>query len=544
VTTRRRTTAIIAAAACAAPVIAAVPASAVPTSARPATSLASWGPCARAELADAGFQCASLKVPLDRKSAKAGTITLALTRRPATGEADQRVGSLVFNPGGPGGSGLDAAPSTWDALPEDVKARFDLVTWDPRGIGASTPALRACAQPLPDRPLTGKVDWSAVVAGFQADLAAANADCQAGNARIAPHMGTNENVEDLDRIRAAVGDAKLTYWGMSYGTRIGYVYALKHPGRARAIVLDGSIDPAGTTLGLMQGGAGPDQALGSVAQAYPTVGNQLNRIVRTLAAKTVSLPRGQVLDRWIVLDPISQIVGSQDAYTSIAGYVDLINTALFGSGEAKTRAAGQLSTVVASLRKTSTNGGNAGGAFSIVNCLDYAGRPGLPAISQAVRYQVSLGPLFGGTLATEYGVGCAGLTLAPDPIPLITGSGSRVPVLILGSSRDAATVNQWTARMSRAFPASRTVTYAGGQHVVWAFARSWCVDYVADSFVMDLQLPRADIGCPNIYLPDDQSGGGTDDAPAGGDATTPPSTDSTPPSTDASSPSPSTSPAA
>lgn len=467
-----------------------------------AASTLSWGPCTQPDLAEDGFQCTTLTVPLDRKHPKSGKVRLALTRRPATGTPDQRIGSLVFNPGGPGGSGLDSAAFTWESLPDDVKARFDLVTWDPRGIGVSTPAVRGCAQPVPDRPSTGPVDWSAVALSFARTLAVANAACQARNAKIAAHLGTNENVADLDRIRAALGEDKLTYWGMSYGTRIGYVYALTHPDRVRAMVLDGSIDPAGTTLGLVQGGSAPDQAFGSVGQAFPLVGDQLNAVIARLNRHTVTLPGGQVLDRWVLLDAIGTVVPQQDAYPAIAGVVDLAYSALFGTGSARQQARQDLSATVARLRKTTGNGGNAGGVFSLVNCLDYADRPSQPQLVEAVTYQHVLGPLFGGTLATEYAMGCAGLTVAPDPVPRITGNGPQVPVLILGASRDGATSVQWTARMSRAFPASRTVTYAGGQHVTWSFARSWCVDYVADAYVMDLELPRADLGCPNIYVPD------------------------------------------
>ena len=89
-------------------------------------------------------------------------------------------------------------------------------------------------------------------------------------------------------------------------------------------------------------------------------------------------------------------------------------------------------------------------------------------------------------------------TFEPDPIPRITGAGSEVPLLILGSTRDGSTIVQWTARMSRAFPASRTVTYAGGQHVTWgAFAGSACLDRVANRYVIETVLPATDRGCPN-----------------------------------------------
>ena len=102
-----------------------------------------------------------------------------------------------------------------------------------------------------------------------------------------------------------------------------------------------------------------------------------------------------------------------------------------------------------------------------------------------------------------YATNCAGLTIPADPIPVITGSGSEVPVLVLGASRDGSTIVQWTARMSRAFPQSRTVTYAGGQHVTWLLAGSACVDRVANAYVLGQRLPSTDRGCPNTVTPQD-----------------------------------------
>jgi hypothetical protein len=101
-----------------------------------------------------------------------------------------------------------------------------------------------------------------------------------------------------------------------------------------------------------------------------------------------------------------------------------------------------------------------------------------------------------------FALGCSGLSFEPDPIPVITGDGSDVPALILGSTRDAATVVQWTTRMSRAFPASRTVTYAGGQHVTWLLAGSECVNRVGTRYLLTTRLPVSDRGCPNAYRPE------------------------------------------
>ena len=136
--------------------------------------------------------------------------------------------------------------------------------------------------------------------------------------------------------------------------------------------------------------------------------------------------------------------------------------------------------------------------FSVVNCLDYAGRPTVDQMVSSVRDQVRLAPAYGGSLATMFASGCSGLGFEPDPVPVITGDGPRVPVLILGATRDGSTIQSWTARMSRAFPVSRTVTYAGGQHVTWGLADSSCVNDIANAYVIAQTLPAMDVGCPNV----------------------------------------------
>lgn len=453
-----------------------------------------WRPCPD----QAGVECARLVVSLDRRHPAAGTVRLALARHRATGDAAQRIGSLVYDPGGPGGSGVSSLGAVWSHLPAAVQARFDLVGWDPRGVGASTPALVGCATPWPARPASGPVAWSDVVTRYTRVLAAANARCQARNAGLVEHMGTMEAVEDLDRIREALGEARLTYWGMSYGTRIGYVYALRYPQHVRAMVLDGSIDPAGTLLGLAEGGAAPDQAYGVFAAAQPTAAASLPRVLAALERAPLRLPDGSRFDRWALIDIVFNNIAQQAAYPALAAVVAAAATAVDDTGAARTEATRSLQ----QLRTlTYASNSNAGSVFSVVNCLDYPQRPTLAQSIAAVRAQVRLGPYWGGTLTTQFAVGCAGLRLQPDPVPVVTGIGPRVPVLITGSTRDGSTIVQWTARMARAFPASRTVTYAGGQHVVFGLAGSACVNTPVTRYLLTTRLPAMDLACPNVVVP-------------------------------------------
>ena len=117
-----------------------------------AESTLTWGECSVQSLVDAGFKCATLIVPMDRNDPNGETVSLALTRHRSTGTTDERIGSLIFNPGGPGGSGMHAAAAIFAELPAEILRRFDLVSWDPRGVAESAPALANCPSPWPSRP--------------------------------------------------------------------------------------------------------------------------------------------------------------------------------------------------------------------------------------------------------------------------------------------------------------------------------------------------------------------------------------------------------
>ena len=209
-----------------------------------------WSPCRP----NSGFpfECARVQVPLDYSNPQAGTISLALLRLPAADPA-HRIGSLFVNPGGPGGSGVNFVRSAGPYLYGGaIQSRFDIVGFDPRGIGRSTP-LRCFDSadqwgPYFTRfsfPITPKQErqWK------QADLYLAGACAARGNA-IMDHMATADAARDLDRLRAAVGDDRLTYMGVSYGSFLGVTYANMFPDRVRAVIVDAVLDPIAWTTGV------------------------------------------------------------------------------------------------------------------------------------------------------------------------------------------------------------------------------------------------------------------------------------------------------
>lgn len=217
-----------------------------------------WTPCPAPSTAQGGgkapsplpggtrWECASMRVPLDYAKPKGETIQLALIRARAKNQ-DQRIGSLIFNFGGPGASGVATLPAFGTAY-DKLRARYDLVSFDPRGVGRSDGVECETDKQLDARyEADGTPDTSAEVDTFVKDTKTYAQACEKNSGKQLPHVGTTDAARDMDLMRQVLGDKKLHYFGISYGTELGGVYAHLFPKNVGRAVLDAVVDPTQDT---------------------------------------------------------------------------------------------------------------------------------------------------------------------------------------------------------------------------------------------------------------------------------------------------------
>ena len=428
------------------------------------------------------LQCGTFKVPFDYDRPNGRKFTLALQKLPAAGT---KVGTLFTNPGGPGSPGLNSwvLPATSGSL----QRSFDLVGFDPRGIGETKPAFD-CDADGAEPANNPDVNWVRFTAQQARLTARANRACQRKSADFIAHVGTNNVVRDLDAMRAAVGDRKLTYWGMSYGTRIGYVYAYRYPKRVRAILLDGPVTPDGSWADFADvRSVSNDEALRFIRAVSPATYAAVISTRDSLFASRLGIGtpgKRMRLGGYAWLSLISNRLLLQQAnWPQITQLAKVVSTArIVGPGGDEARA---------QLRRLVTGGGSEvgsdpglapdGGANSAINCSDYADRPNARQRARIVRNVVSRAPVFGGLTAAGSVPACMGYTFRADPVPKIASPASlarvaKLKLAISDSTADAATPLVWGRAMTRAFPSAFEVTQRTGNHVNFLSTESNCVD--------------------------------------------------------------------
>jgi pimeloyl-ACP methyl ester carboxylesterase len=458
----------------------------------PSSTHLTWTDCG------GGFQCATVQAPLDYAHPDSGTIGIAISRKPATDQS-HRIGSVLTNPGGPGASGIQFLRGEVSSM-ANLNTRFDLIGFDPRGIGQSSP-VRCLDGPQEDAfnaldPVLD--DPQEKQAGIQADQNYA-AGCQQRSAQILPFVDTMSAARDMDVIRAALGDDKLTYLGFSYGTFLGENYAHLFPTHVRALALDGVIDP---TLS-------PNDLL--YAQLVGFEQNLQAFLADCKARKTGSSPCGyaqsgdpgaKLMALMTRLDSTPLTVGSRSLTRALA--VIGVLTPLYDQStwpyldQALTQADRGDGTLL--LRFSDLYlGRNADGTYDnqtdanvAVNCDDRPVPTDVAAYDALGPKFAAASPLFGPAFQYSNLV-CAYWPVKPTgSVGPLTVVGAP-PILLVGGTGDPATPYVWAQAANQQIPGSVLLTRDGNGHV--SYDKSTCAKQLIDAYLIDLSLPPAGTVC-------------------------------------------------
>ncbi|WP_245670177.1 alpha/beta hydrolase [Micromonospora mirobrigensis] len=475
-----------------------------------------WRPCPEIpdELVGRGapgmrYDCAKVAVPRDWGTGGAGatagpgageTFEIALIRARSTKQRD-RLGSLVINPGGPGASGVDTAVylsfgSAFGGLPASVTDRFDVVGFDPRGVARSSPVK--C---IPD----AELDTSF---GYDPDPVSQRSfdDFVALNQRIGrgcgdrygdqlPLYGTEQAARDMDAVRAAVGDDKLTYLGYSYGTLLGATYAQLFPQRVRALVLDGAVDPqqklvAGSesqARGFERAFDNFDRWCAANAGRCPIAPDARAAVTTAIDKAKVSPVRGAdgrvATSGWVFYAVISSLY-TETGWQELAKAIDELQggdpTEVFKLADAY---AG---------RGEDGHYTNLFDANLAVNCADETEKPSRERIRQLQSQWREKYPLFGPSLAVGM-LGCVEWPGQRDPYPTGKAVGAP-PILVVGTTGDPATPYEQTPALASMLGVGQVLTWEGEGHT--AYPQTGCITDAVDAYLISLAVPRQGLRCP------------------------------------------------
>lgn len=445
------------------------------------------------------FRCAQATVPLDYAKPAAGRIQIAMVKLPARKTA-QRIGSLFINPGGPGGSGTDYARYAENAIPRAVRDRFDIVGFDPRGVGESAPVRCGTGKQLDTwLSVDPSPDTAVELRDFVSTAKAFAAGCQARSKALLPHISTRNAARDMDVMRAAVGDRKLSFLGKSYGTYLGALYADMFPQRVRALILDGAVDPSVDTQTL-----GRTQARGFEVALRAFLDNCARNTASCSFGKGGDVTkRFDALLARIERDPLptgsSRSVGPDEVYYAVA---QALYSRQYGWPALRTalaRAQDGDGSVLLQLfdsyidRDDEGNYSNLIESFTAISCLDRPSPKTLAAYQSDARKQAAESPHFGAAAAYS-GLTCAYWPVPPVGAPMPLEAKGAAPILVIGTTRDPATPLVWAKALSQQLESGRLLTFDGDGHTVYGDGDG-CVDKIGNAYLISLTLPAAGARC-------------------------------------------------
>ena len=452
-----------------------------------------WTPCA----SNADHDCGTLTVPVDYADPQGRTLDLSLLRVPARGA---RVGSLVVNPGGPGAPGTSYAAAAARVFREPLLQAFDVVGFDPRGVGRSDPVDCLTDAEL-DAYLAGDPtpDTRAERADYKASVLSFGPSCVDRSGPVLGHVSTIEAARDLDVLRSALGEEQLSYFGASYGTKLGATYAELFPEQVGRFVLDGavdvSLDPRSMALQQAEGfetalRAYVQNCLDSTDNCF--LGDSVDEGLATITGLLESIEREPLPAGERELTVGNAFYGIITPLYN-RDYWFLLSTALASALEGKGSALMQLADAYASRDADGSYLDNSVEANYSINCLDDPTSVPFAEVPSLFRAFEEASPTFGRVFAWGM-AGCRGVAVRSTEEPLDIRAEGAAPILVLGTSRDPATPLRWAKALAGQLDSGVLVERDGDGHTAYNSGNE-CIDRIVEGYLVEGSVPDDGTTC-------------------------------------------------
>ncbi|WP_415951086.1 alpha/beta hydrolase [Streptomyces sp. KLOTTS4A1] len=449
-----------------------------------------WGDCESGGVgaSDSAWKCADLKVPLDYEDPDGETIDVALVRSQARDDS-RRIGSLLFNFGGPGGSGVDILPAAapnYGALQE----RYDLIGFDPRGVARSS-GVECRSDEETERAFTTidvTPDTAAEEKAYFEDAAAFGAGCAARSGEILPYVSTSNAARDMDLMRIVLGDEKLHYLGYSYGTELGGTYAHLFPEKVGRLVLDAVVDPSADIVGHAKNQTrGFQRALENFLKSTgedPEKGTrEIAALLKSLDRKPLPAAGGRELNETLGTTGITQALYSESSWPQLTA---ALRAAEDGDGSPLLALADSYND-----RDASGKYGTAMHSQRAVNCADTSVRPTPAQAKKLLPQFLDISPVFGGFLGWDAAGWCHEWPVAGEhKTPEVSAPGAD-PILVIGTTGDSATPFEGARKMADELGKGVGVhlTFEGEGHGAYGGGNA-CVDSTVEDYLLDHKVPE------------------------------------------------------
>jgi pimeloyl-ACP methyl ester carboxylesterase len=448
----------------------------------------SWTPC------DGGFQCTEVTVPIDWDDPDGKTIDLAVNRMKAAGPG-KRIGSLILNPGGPGASGVEYLTAIVDRFGPGIRARYDLVGFDPRGVGNSAP-LDCLTDRQLDRALAvdPTPDDAADVAEAIKQAKALAAGCAKRSGELLAHVDTVSVARDVDLLRAVLGDKKLHWLGYSYGTYIGATYARLFPTRIGRMVLDAVVDPALTGEEILLGQSkGFELAFSAfvkdclrkrpceLGNSDGEIRTRLTALLKRVDSRPLGTRSGRELNE--AMATLGLLAGMYAEFRW-----SVLRSALVAAYGGDGSGLLELADEYTRREPDGSYADNSAESIYAVNCLDHPGPSAEADVRRILPDLTAASPLFGEFIA--WGIlPCHYWPVSSDAKPGPVNAPGAPPILVIGTTNDPATPYEWSVNLAEQLESGVMLTRVGDGHTAYGSGNR-CIDKAVETYLVDGDPPE------------------------------------------------------